>query len=217
MPGEYEVTTSLRSLQDERKTRANLDEYGNVITIDFLRWLSLIGKVYTLFLGTEDAPIDSTTALDDALVWGLVDVPSGTTIVPMRAEAHIATLATATSPEMMLEIDRSKVRYTSGGTAFTPLNMRTSKANGSGVAAYVGTDITVAAKSAGASVEFTRMMVGEDAKATSTWDENLNFIWDLANDLGMPVLDGPASWLLHFGAATADVTGYGMMKFAELT
>ena len=171
------------------------------------------GKVFQVQIGTEDAPVASTTSIDDELVWMMVDVPSGYIAIPIRAEAHVATWTTATLINAMLEVDNGKVRYSSGGTAFTPLNLNTGSSSASGCSAYVGTDITTAAKTASGSIEIARMTIGEDAKATATADEKF-FLYD---DVCPPYVEGPASIILHFGAATADVTGYGLIKWVELT
>ena len=132
MPGELMVATAMRNLQNEFKTRGNLDYLGNQVSMDFFTWAALVGRVYQIQLGDEDAPVDSTAAIDDLLVWAVVDVPSGVKIMPVRAEAHIATFTTATLVNALLEVDPSKVRYSSGGTAQTPQNLHTGKANASG-------------------------------------------------------------------------------------
>ena len=214
MPGELMVATDLRNLGNEAKTRGNLDYMGNQVVMDFFTWASLVGRVYQIQLGTEDAPVDSTAAMDDLLVWAVVDVPTGVKIMPVKAEAHIATFTTATLVNAMLEVDTAKVRYASGGTAATPLNLHTGKANASGCAAYVmeGAGVVTTAKTAGGSIEIARMVFTEDAITTSSGDEK-PFIW---NDRCPPVLEGPASIIFHFGATTADVTGYGLLKWIEL-
>lgn len=212
MPNEFVVATSLRSVGSEEKVRATVDQYGCPVGMDFFDWMSLIGRVYTMHLGTEDAPIDSTTSIDDALVWGLIDVPDGLTIAVLEASVHVVDFTTGTLAHMMVETD-AKLRYTSGGTAYTLLNMNTGKANASGLAAYVGTDITSAAKGTG-SREIARHVMSNDAKATQLADENNNWIWRPQRYI--PVVEGEGSVLLHFGAATADVTGYGSLKVALL-
>jgi len=212
MPNEYQASTTLRSLGDEAKVRATMNEYGCPVTMDFWDYMSLIGRVYTMHLGTENAPIDTTTAIDDQLVWGVVDVPSGVTIAVLEMSAHIQDLTTGTLAEFMLEID-TKARYTSGGTAFTMLNMYAGASNASGLTAYVGTDVTVAAKGSG-SREIARHAVGNDAKATQTADENTNWIW--RPQRYVPIVSGAGSVLMHVGAATADMKAYGSLKVCVL-
>lgn len=184
---------------------------GSLRVADWKQALALEGRAFIMQLGTEDAPIASTTSIDDALVWGVIDVASGTTALLYHAEAVIATWTTATLVNMMIEYDNAKVRYTSGGTAFTPLGLRTDAPIASTSAAYVGTDVTVAAKSTGGSLEVYRQSVevnlGDAADSAPMWEYNPVVL--------EPVV-GPASILFHFGAASADVTAYGNMKWLEV-
>jgi len=190
---------------------------GTLGAIDWRMLKVMEGKVYQIQLGTEDAPINSTTSIDDVTVWALVDVPSGYIAIPIRAECHVATFTTATLVNAMLEVDNGKVRYSTGGTAFTPLNLHTGSSAASGCTAYVNTGteagVTASAKTSSGSIEVARMVITEDAIATTSGDEKC-FIYD---DVCPPYVEGPASMLLHFGAATADVTGYGLLRWIELT
>lgn len=214
MPSEFQVATSLRELGNEDKARATMSKYGCPVGMDFFTWMVLIGRTYIVQAGTEDAPID-TTPVDDTTLNMVVDVPSGKTVMLAEAGTHVVDFTTGTLAMTLIEADNAKVRYSSGGTAFTPLNMNNAFSNGSGVNAYVGPDITAAAKTTGGSLEIARWQVGNDAKATQLADENNNFFWTAR--LNIPVIiQGPGSILLHFGSATADVTGYSQLKFIVL-
>jgi hypothetical protein len=204
------VRNALRNLQNESKTWANLSPFGDITNMSWIDALILAGYGYHVQVGTEDAPVASTTSIDDQLVWALVDVPTGKTIIPIYAEVVTATWTTATLINMMLEIDPGKVRYSSGGSAFAPLNMNTGCATSSGCNAYVGTDVTVAAKST-TSMEIARLAGSEDNVGTSTGAEN-HFKFN-AKERGIHVIKGPGSFLVHYGAASADVTGYGCFQF----
>jgi len=197
--------------------RAFVDGTLSTMPWDLLKVLE--GKVYQIQIGAEDAPVNSTAAIDDELVWAVVDVSSASTmIIPIYAEVHVATWTTATLINVMLEADDAKARYSSGGTAFTPLNLHTGSSNTSACTAYVNSStdagVTVSAKTSGGSIEFARLPIGEDAKATATADEKY-FVWK--GDVCPPVIQGAGSLLLHFGATTADVTGYGLLRWIELT
>jgi len=211
--GQVAVDSNVQKIASGFPAPARAFTDGTLATIDWRMLKVMEGKVFQIQLGTEDAPIASTTSIDDELVWAVVDVPSGYIAIPIRAEAHIATFTTATLVNAMLEVDNGKVRYSSGGTAFTPLNLNTGSSAASGCSAYVGTDITVSAKTSNGSIEVARMVFTEDAITTSSGDEKC-FIY---NDVCPPYVQGPASILLHFGAATADVTGYGLLRWVELT
>ena len=213
MPTEYQATTTVRRLSTEDKVRATMSAYGTPIGMTFFEWMCLIGRGYLVQLGTENAPIDSTTAIDDALAWGLIDVPDGVVIALMEVGVNVQDIGAATLLEYMVEVDNAKVRYSSGGTAFTPLNLHTGKSNASGCSAYVGTDITLAAKTTGGSLEIARHAVGNDALATQVASENTN--WNFRPS-GMVVVEGPGAVVLHVGAATGDSKAYGNMKFVVL-
>ncbi len=214
MPGEFMAVTVLRNLENEAKSRATMNKYGMPVGMDFFSYMVLIGKGYLVFAGAENAPID-TTPVDDTTLNMLVDVPSGVTVMLAEASAHVVDLAAGTLAEVMLEVDNTKVRYSSGGTAFTPINLNTGFANASGLAAYVGPDITAAAKTAGGSLEIARHSISNDAKATQLADENTNYLWTARKHIPV-IVAGPGSVLLHFGSATADVTGYSQMKVIVL-
>lgn len=214
MPSEYIVSSALRSLTSEDKVRATMNKYGMPVGMDFFSWMVLIGKGYLVFAGTEDAPIN-TTPVDDTTLNMVVDVPTGLTVMLVEASTHIVDMTTGTIAQSMIEADNGKIRYGSGGTAFTPLNLNSEFGNVARCKAYVGPDITAAAKTAGGSLEIARWHVSNDAKATQLGDENVNFLWSVRDRIPV-IIQGPGSFLLHFGSATADVTGYSQMKFVEL-
>jgi hypothetical protein len=190
---------------------------GEQVVIDFWSQLVFDGRMYHIQLGTEDAPIASTTAIDDQLVWAVVDNNAGNVLIPTNTQVTIANWTTATLVNAMLEADMAKKRYSSGGAAFTPRNLRSDTPFAASVAAYVGTDITVAAKSAVPdSVELKRGLVIEDAQATpDPAGASVEFNYSIRNDPAVVLVDA-TSLVLHFGATTADVNGYGSMQFASI-
>ena len=214
MPTEYQVATTLRRLSVEDKLRATMNEFGCPVGMDFIDWMVLIGRGYLVQAGTENAPID-TSPVDDAAVNMLLDIPDGVTAMLAEASTHIVDMTTGTAPEAMIEVDNAKIRYSSGGTAFTPLNLHTGKANASGCNAYVGPDVAAAAKTSGGSLEIARWTMGNDALATQIGSENDNFLWSAKKNI-IVIVKGPGSIILHFGSETADVTGYSQMKFIVL-
>ena len=172
------------------------------------------GHAYHVQFGAENAPIDGT-AVDDTTVQALIDVPADLVVIPYRVECVVVNWTTATLAEAMIEVDNAKVRYSSGGTAFTPLNLNTVNPQTlpSGVVAYVGPDITAAAKTSGGSIEVARQQFSEDAIATATPSHFNKFVWEGPS----PVVGDAASFLVHFGSATADIKGYGSISFIAMT
>lgn len=198
--------------------RAIINNFGAQVVVDLLTQWLLSGYCFHMQLGTEDAPIDSTTAIDDQLAWVVADNNSGV-IVPLKFEINIATFTTATLAQAMLEADMAKKRYSSGGTAFVPRQMNgaasgAAAANGS---FYVGTDVTVAAKTAVPdSVELARRTFEEDVIADpgNGLLAGERDVFNIRRQLPV-IIPTPGSLVGHFGAATADVTGYGVLQFAQ--
>lgn len=208
--------SSVPALGESTQDQAVLNRMGFQVVTDFFTQLILGGFAYHMQLGTEDAPINSTTSIDDQLVWAVVDQNAGYAMLPLGAQVLIANWTTSTLVNSMLEADKDKVRYASGGTAFVSANLRGDDPRAFSGAAYVGTDVTVAAKSAVPnSVELYRGQVVEDAQATpAAGDATVAFLYS-ARVNPFIVLTDASSLLLHHGSATADVLSYGSMQYAQ--
>ena len=115
-----------------------------------------------------------------------------------------------------------KVRYSSGGTVYVPeqMNKAASSASAAGGTFYTieGSDIVAAAKSAvPASVELARAQLTEDVIADPAGAMFAQLgapLFSVRRDMPV-VLTNPGSLCLHFGSATADVTGYASLDFAQ--
>ncbi len=201
----------------DRAPRSN--RRGEAVICDFWQQLVLDGRMFHMQIGTESAPVNATIDIADTLVWALVDGVAGTTIIPSLYEVSFDLLTDATDIDVMLEIDRSKARYNTGGTAFVPANLRTDSPRVSVAAkAYVGTDITALEKTAvPGSIEMGHHKFMEDAIATGSGSEFHQYSLR-AQERPMGVIVGVGSLLGHFGCATAtnDTTGFGALQWAEL-
>lgn len=193
-----------------------------LIVIDFWTQLMMEGRMFHMQIGTESAPVATTTTIADTLVWMLADGQAGTTYLPAYADVWVQTFGnTAETLEAMFEIDRGKARYSSGGTAYVPENLRSDRPRTSTVAkAYVGTDITAAAKTAvPGSIEVSRKAYCETTPSAtnepSDFLGNLVALYDCHRNPPCAVV-GVGSMLVHFGSGTADCTGYGVLDWAEL-
>ena len=184
---------------------------GDINNADWKQSYVLSGRAFMLQFGTEDAPATSTADIDDQLAMATVDVPSGTTIIPMWGQGVVGTWTTGALINYMIEVGNGKVRRSSGGTAFTPLSLRTDAKRSSACTAYVAgaSDIVAAAKTSGGSLEIYRESVEVNVGDAADYWPKMEY-----NPVIAPVVIGPASVLVHFGAS-ADLTVYGNLMWAE--
>jgi len=193
-----------------------------LIVVDFYTQLVLEGRMYHMQIGTEDAPVDSTTSVDDQLAWAMIDTTAGTTTIPTYIDVWVCTVGnTSATLQAMVEVDRAKNRYVSGGTAYVPENMRTDRPRASTVTkAYVGTDVTIAAKTAvPGSMEIARAVYWETTPSAT--NEPCDFVMNIPRlysikDRPPVAIVGVGSLILHLGAGTADSPCYGVMEWGEL-
>src|SRR3990167_8706973 len=85
---------------------ARLNRRGELVIVDFFSQCILDGRTFHMKLGTEDAPIDSTTSIDDALAWAVADNPAGYVMIPTFLQINTTGFTTGTITNKMLEIDR---------------------------------------------------------------------------------------------------------------
>lgn len=205
---------------EDRPVRVN--RRGELVVIDFWTQLVIDGRVFHMQIGNESAPVNSTTTVDDQLVWMVVDNEVGLTMLPAYVDIQLQTATTtAAALEACFEIDRAKARYNTGGTEYAPENLRTDRPRPSRAAdAYVGTNITTNTKTAvPGSMEIARKAYFETAMTASNepvdFIANLTPLFSARQRPGASVV-GVGSMVVHFGATTALCTGYGVFQWGEL-
>ena len=212
---------SIPALSEAAADRAIMNKAGAQIVIDLFTQFLLSGYCFHMQTGTEDAPITTQGPLDDTKPIIVADCLSGA-MMPLLAEINVQAHSTSTLIGALLEADMDKARYSSGGTVYVPEQMNKAA---TGAAAANGTfyteegsAIVAAAKSAvPASLELARAQLSEDAIG----DPGTGMFAQLGQPLftvrrQMPViLTNPGSLCLHFGSATAAITGYAALEFAQ--
>lgn len=212
---EFEVANSFRKREIGAGDRMLINAFGAGVVVDFWTQLALSGYLYHIQIGTENAPVASTTGIDDELAWMLADTTAGITI-PALYEVNVATWTTATLVEAMLEVDNAQNRFSSGGTPFTPEPLNNRNYFAASVNGYVGTDIALGSKTAvPGSVELARRVFSEDAVATPTPADFADPVVYSAHSRPLSVSQGVSALVGHHGAVTADVTSYGVLQFAN--
>lgn len=210
--------TSFPAIGEGQRSEAIVNSMGMAIVVDFFTQLILSGFGFHHQIGTEDAPVNSTTSIDDELVWMLVDQNSGYALIPLLAELNLDFVDTAVNSDVMVELDKEKKRFSSGGTAQTPENLSGKDAHSFNGSGYVGTDITALAKSAVPdSIELARKSLTEDAVTDPTTGKLAwNPIVYSVRERPIAVVVDESSLIMHFGAGTADLNGYGVLQFAQV-
>ena len=209
---------SYNNYSEGQERPARLNRRGELVVIDFFTQCILDGRAFNLQVGTEDAPVNTTGAVDDTLGDILWDNPVGYAAIPLAFQVSIVDITTATLPLAMVEIDRALNRWSSGGTAYVPENLRTDRPRVAvGGAFYIGApDITLAAKTAvPGSIELWKFNFGNDALATQLFSENFNAKFT-ARDHPTAVIVGVGAFIGHMGAATADATHYATAQVIQL-
>ena len=210
--------TAFPAVGEGSQEEAIINSMAMQITTDFFTQLALSGFTYQIQIGTEDAGA-TFTAIDDALATMLVDQSVGNAMIPLHYQVTPGVLATATLAMAMLEMDKEKIRFASGGTAVTPENLNGLDRESHTGSAYISgaSDVVAAAKSAVPdSVELARAFFTEDALTDSIgypggWNTT---VYDVHQN-PMAVAVDAAALVGHAGAATADLTGYGTLAWAQ--
>lgn len=208
---------------------ARLNKRGELVVVDFWQEMVFDGRMYAVQIGSADAAsllINSEGVIADTTAWGVTDVAVGDTIIPAQAQVAIQTWTTSTLLNYMLEADMGKVRFSAvgGGGAFTPLNLRGDSPRAAASTSYVnlttGAGVTTLAKSTiggvDGSIEFYHYIIEENWGDTGDTIPEEGFNWVAGRSGVAPVIDGPGSFLMHFGATSADTTGVGHYRFVEL-
>lgn len=210
---------SIPAVSDGSSDRAIINKFASQVCTDLILQFLLSGYVFHMQTGTEDAPVTTNGPLDDTKPIMVADCTSGA-MMAILYEVSLSAHGTSTLIQAMLEADMDKARYSSGGTAFVPEQMNSAA---TGAAAANGTfyeisggDITALAKSTvPASIEIARKSLSEDAIGDPAGAQMaIAEVFSIRNRLS-PILTNPGSLCGHFGSATADVTGYASLDFAQ--
>ena len=188
------------------------------VVTDFATQMILAGFGYHIQAGTENAGVAATVALDDELGFVLADNKVGMAMIPTLYEVTPGSVAdTAVLLQAMLEADKEKARYSSGGTEFVPENLNGSDQHTFNGVAYAGGDVIPATKSAVPnSVELGRRDFMEDIfndkiGMSGWWKTEVYNV----KRRPMCVLHDASSLVGHLGSTTALATGYAVLQLLQ--
>lgn len=189
---------------------------GSLVVCPRMQALVIEGRGFVAYAGTENAPIDIGVALDDTGAMLVVDVVLGTTAYCIFAQGVMAVRQDATLIDFMVEIDNATNRYSTAGTSFTPLNLRTDAPIASTSTVFRSADadvLTLGAKTSGGSLELYRESMEIDRDDETTKQVYMTYEPD------QPVaVVGPGAIIVHFGATSGatEPTVYASVQWIEV-
>ena len=202
---------ALVSSADGTTPPLRLNRQGNVVFADqYQQWIAE-GRVYC----SSDADGNDTVAAIATWVATtpqlILDVPVGTTIVPLWVNATNAGQATGDTGSFMIMYDGID-RYGSGGTLETTTNMRTDDPRSNTVDCR-STPTANAASSTGARLLYNQSFETNDGSTAGAGAVD-NLIWSARTQFS-PVLVGPAGFLVWFesSATTSFQWSIGWAEF----
>ena len=176
---------------------AMLNTLGQIVTCDFYTSAILDGRGYQVRLGTITTPVTGDVAITDAAAEMCADAAAGTTLMPFSAGLTLYTKG----GDAFEAAGKSVATVSSGGTAFTPLPLR------SGGTAAVSTARAQAAGNVVVTAELATTTLrhfewGEEFvqdAGTEGWMPGNPFVWE---PKAAPVLVGARCFYVQVASAT---------------
>lgn len=207
------VTYSTRSASGEGTFPAyTQNRRGELVVPDWKHELAAEGRTFFVSnAARETALAVGGTAFSDTAPAFLVDIPSGTTMVPMEVILNQGGTVAGGVITVLITID-NKLRFSSGGTVLTVRNGKQnppSSAPSPTATAYQGA--TAAAKGLDQTLYGDILVQGVTNTAASILAHNVRYIAD-----SPMYLNGPASLVIYGFAVTTQPSWFFHIKWAEL-
>ena len=188
---------------------------GAIVSADWVQTNLMLGTVYMCYLGDESTAgtFDAAYANTDPDI--MIDVPDGTTIIPLKIQMQVEDYGSKALFETMALVSKTLGAATS--TAFTPINVRTRAAGGSNCTCCTAPTVT-SGYTAG-SFELFHYVLHEVLDVGSADDDaaaqvvRRDWGWSIAKDGFAPVIDGEGS--LQFWAISQACKGFCQIYWLE--
>lgn len=193
---------------------------GTLVTADMFQSLVLEGRVWVVNGGgVAVSPFQCDGAWDGDSADFILDVPVGTTILPITLEVVIGGLTDDEDIEIVFYA-ANMANTVGASTAITPRNYRNDLGIGSNCKCYVAADDTTSTDVSGASGVYcfarTRWEIGAaPAAGQSEEGQELRFRWSALDDGVAPIVVGAGSITGHV-SKTTEATAYVTCVYAEL-
>lgn len=173
---------------------------------DLLAWLSAEGRIFYASDADQNDLVTGQTSFANTTPTFLLDVPSGTTAIPLGVRLFQTGSVAGGAVDVIMEIDDAD-RYNTGGTSETVLCSRTSGGQTNLCALYSG-----ATANAGYGVRIFGATLGQDVSPAEGAVNEV--VW--APSAGLDFLVGPAAFAIYTYAGTTGPTWFWTIKWAEL-
>lgn len=125
-------TNSISRNRGRRVLRGTTD--GALFTLDWLSALAMEGRVFQASVGSATTPATFKTGYTTAQPEIAIDVPSGTTIIPVRIQVHLED--SAGTDNEIVAVTSSTAVGAGTSTAVTPKSTRTDQPIATGCSVY---------------------------------------------------------------------------------
>lgn len=179
---------------------------GGGIGPDFITRLAMNGRVFYASDADQNDTVTGQTSFAATTPTFMIDVPSGTTCIPLMVSLFQTGAAAAGGAiNVLIEIDNAD-RYASGGTAETVLGARTTGAETNACTVYSG-----ATANSGYGVRIFGATLGPDISPAEGAVQEV--LW--TPQAGYDFLVGPAGFLVYTYASTPGPEWNWTIKWAE--
>jgi hypothetical protein len=214
-------TTAVDRLSEGADVYVRALRDGTLSTAAFFQALALEGRCFAANIGSLTTPATfAATPIDGTEPDIILEVPSGTTVLPISLTIQMEAYGTNAIFECMAAFGTGGSRgAATGGTAITPVNLRTDAPRGSSCVCYSTIDDATATYLTANKVEFFRDgLQSAITKATAVNNiANADFVkfkWSAAESGFQPVLIGASQ--LFVNAMSQAGTGFMTLVWAEL-
>lgn len=169
---------------------------GAIVSAKWIQSNIMLGNAFVVFTGVETTPGTFATSFTNTDPDVVVDIPEGTSIIPLKIAVYIEDFGSKEIVENWTLITKT-LGAASGGTVFVPRNVRTRAAGGSNCPCYTAPTVTSGYTSG--AFELCRGGSHEVVDPSTLTEDNIvsankrDFIWTYQQDGFAPVIDGDGS------------------------
>jgi len=179
---------------------------GSLFTADYVLSKALEGRIFHAILGGFSTPTTFRVAIDEDQPEMVIDVPTGTTIIPISIQAHLEASA-GTITEIVALANPALV----GGTATTGTLLSSRLGSGRTSSCVYRYTYSGNGTAPASYIEFWHAGV---AFADAVTEPTRMYAWDYRNAAPV-VIVGPGALVVHIGATGTAPTGYAQLAFME--